>query len=194
MKTIKIFVLILSLLFLTNCGDALKYRKVDAKEYPPDPKLRVQKNMEEGRGFRLMGNSNNNNTNYNFASSNPLWRATLDTLDFMPLVSANYSGGIVITDWYSENNSPNQAIKISVRFLTNEIRSDALDINIFVKECSNNLSNCEVNQNEGELRTELALNILKKAAQYEQEGIEKFRKDNPYNVTTPTKEADKKTN
>ena len=193
MKTIKIFVLILSLLFLTNCGDALKYRKVDAKEYPPDPKLRVQKNMEEGRGFRLMGNSNNN-TNYNFASSNPLWRATLDTLDFMPLVSANYSGGIVITDWYSENNSPNQAIKISVRFLTNEIRSDALDINIFVKECSNNLSDCQVNQNEGELRTELALNILKKAVQYEQEGIEKFRKDNPYNVTTPTKEADKKTN
>ena len=190
MKTIKIFVLILSLLFLNNCGDALKFRKVDAKEYPPDPKLRVQKNMEEGRGFRLMGNSNNN-TNYNFASSNPLWRATLDTLDFMPLVSANYSGGIVITDWYSENNSPNQAIKISVRFLTNEIRSDALDINIFVKECSNNLSNCEVNQSEGELRTELALNILKKAAQYEQEGIEKFRKDNPYNVTTPTKEADK---
>ena len=194
MKTIKIFVLILSLLFLTNCGDALKYRKVDAKEYPPDPKLRVQKNMEEGRGFRLMGNSNNNNTNYNFASSNPLWRATLDTLDFMPLVSANYSGGIVITDWYSENNSPNQAIKISVRFLTNEIRSDALDINIFVKECSNNLSDCQVNQNEGELRTELALNILKKAVQYEQEGIEKFRKDNHYIVTTPTKEADKKTN
>ena len=194
MKTIKIFVLILSLLFLTNCGDALKFRKVDAKEYPPDPKLRVQKNMEEGRGFRLMDNSNNNNTNYNFASSNPLWRATLDTLDFMPLVSANYSGGIVITDWYSENNSPNQAIKISVRFLTNEIRSDALDINIFVKECSNNLSDCQVNQNEGELRTELALNILKKAVQYEQEGIEKFRKDNPYNVTTPTKEADKKTN
>jgi len=194
MKTIKIFVLILSLLFLTNCGDALKYRKVDAKEYPPDPKLRVQKNMEEGRGFRLMGNSNNNNTNYNFASSNPLWRATLDTLDFMPLVSANYSGGIVITDWYSENNSPNQAIKISVRFLTNEIRSDALDINIFVKECSNNLSDCQVNQNEGELRTELALNILKKAVQYDQERIERFRKDNPYNVTTPTKEADKKTN
>ena len=194
MKTIKIFVLILSLLFLNNCGDALKFRKVDAKEYPPDPKLRVQKNMEEGRGFRLMGNSNNNNTNYNFASSNPLWRATLDTLDFMPLVSANYSGGIVITDWYSENNSPNQAIKISVRFLTNEIRSDALDINIFVKECSNNLSDCQVNQNEGELRTELALNILKKAVQYDQERIERFRKDNPYNVTTPTKEADKKTN
>ena len=184
MKTIKIFVLILSLLFLTNCGDALKYRKVDAKEYPPDPKLRVQKNMEEGRGFRLMGNSNNNNTNYNFASSNPLWRATLDTLDFMPLVSANYSGGIVITDWYSENNSPNQAIKISIRFLTNEIRSDALDINIFVKECNNNLA-CQVNQSDGDLKMELASNILKKAALYEKNFAEQYKKNNPYTVTTP---------
>ena len=185
MKTIKIFVLILSLLFLTNCGDAFKFRKVDAKDYPPDPKLRVQKNMEEGRGFRLMGNSNNNNTNYNFASSNPLWRATLDTLDFMPLVSANYSGGIVITDWYSENNSPNQAIKISIRFLTNEIRSDALDINIFVKECNNNLANCQVNQSDGDLRMELASSILKKAALYEKNFAEQYKKNNPYTVTTP---------
>ena len=194
MKTIKIFVLILSLLFLTNCGDALKFRKVDAKEYPPDPKLRVQKNMEEGRGFRLMGNSNNNNTNYNFASSNPLWRATLDTLDFMPLVSANYSGGIVITDWYSENNSPNQAIKISIRFLTNEIRSDALDINIFVKECNNNLANCQVNQSDGDLRMELASNILKKAALYEKNFAEQYKKNNPYTVATPDNKRSKTTN
>ena len=64
----------------------------------------------------------------------------------MPLVSANYSGGIVITDWYSESNSPNESIKISVRFLTNEIRSDALDVNVFVKECSQNLTNCNINQ------------------------------------------------
>ena len=137
-------------------------------------------------------NSMKQNTNYEFASSNPLWRATLESLDFMPLVSANYSGGIVITDWYSENNSPNQSIKISVRFLSNEIRSDALDIKIFVKECLNDLTNCQVNQNEGELRTQLALNILKKAAKYEKEGIAQYKKDNPYTVYTPTKEADKK--
>ena len=55
---------------------------------------------------------------FDFASSNYLWRATLDTIDFMPLVSANYSGGIIITDWYSENNNPNEAIKISIRFLS----------------------------------------------------------------------------
>ena len=87
--------------------------------------------MEEGRGFRIMG-ENNKGTTYSFSTSNPLWRATLDTLDFMPLVSANYSGGIVVTDWYSENDSPEESIKISIRFLTNEIRSDALDINIFI--------------------------------------------------------------
>jgi hypothetical protein len=95
--------------------------------------------MNEGRGFRLMG-SNNKNTTYSFASSNPLWRATLDTLDFMPLVSANYSGGIVVTDWYSNNDAMNESIKISVKFLSNEIRSDALDIDVFLKTCSKDLS------------------------------------------------------
>ena len=75
--------------------------------------------------------------NFEFASSNELWRASLDVIDFMPLSSVNYSGGIIITDWYSENNSPNESIKISIRFLTNEIRSDALDIKIFNKKCEN---------------------------------------------------------
>lgn len=187
MKIFKVTTIItlLSLIFLTSCGDALKYRKVDAKEFPPDPKLRVQKNMEEGRGFRLMDNVNNRNNTYDFASSNPLWRATLDTLDFMPLVSANYSGGVVITDWYSENNSPDQAIKISVRFLTNEIRSDALDINIFVKECNSSLNNCQVNQSEGDLKMELASSILKKAAVYEKNSVEQYKKNNPYVYSTP---------
>ena len=57
----------------------------------------------------------------------------------MPLASVNYSGGIIITDWYSDNQNSNESIKISIRFLTNEIRSDALDIKIFYKKCKNNL-------------------------------------------------------
>ena len=140
--------------------------------------------MEEGRGFRLMGGKRSG-TSYEFASSNPLWKATLDTLDFMPLVSANYSGGIVITDWYSENNSPNEAIKITVRFLTNEIRSDALDVNVFVKECTQNSTNCSVNKKNDTLVAELKVNILKKASRYEKDRVEKFKKENPYNVSTP---------
>ena len=135
-------------------------------------------------------------TNYEFASSNPLWRATLDTLDFMPLVSANYSGGIVVTDWYSENNTPNESVKISVRFLTNEIRSDALDINIFLKKCSENLTNCSISKNNTDLVADLNLNILKKATKYQKDIIEKYKKENPYVVgdgnTKRKKREDKK--
>ena len=159
--------------------NALKPKKVSAKDFPPDPRKRVEKNINEGRGFRIMGGSNKG-TNYEFASANPLWRATLDTLDFMPLASANYSGGIVITDWYSENNSPNESVKISVRFLTNEIRSDALDINVYLKKCSDNLSNCSISKNNNDLVADLNLSILKRATKYQKEIIDKNKKENPY--------------
>ena len=188
MKIITIAISIIYLIFLTGC-EALKYKKVSAKEFPADPKERIKKNMEEGRGFRVMGGKNSGTT-YSFATSNPLWRATLDSLDFMPLVSANYSGGIVVTDWYSENNSPDESIKISIRFLTNEIRSDALDVNVFYKVCSKDLTNCRVSKKNNELVSEITLSILKKASLYEKERIEKYKKDNPYEVSTPTKERD----
>ena len=175
-----ILTLLSVLILLTQTGcQALKPKKVSAKDFPPDPQKRVQKNIEEGRGFRLMGGTKSG-TNYEFASSNPLWRATLDTLDFMPLASANYSGGIVITDWYSESGSPNEAVKISVRFLTNEIRSDALDINVFLKKCSQNLTNCSISKNNNDLVADLNLNILKKATKYKKDKIEKNKKENPY--------------
>ena len=191
MRLIVIFFALLSLAFQTACGP-LKYKKVSAKDFPPDPSLRVKKNMEEGRGFRLMNKIEGRGGSYEFASSNPLWRATLDTLDFMPLVSANYSGGIVVTDWYSENNSPEDSIKISIRFLTNEIRSDALDVNVFYKECNQDLTNCKINQRDNELVAQLTLSILKKAAKYEKQKIEKNKKENPYEVSTPSKKNNKK--
>tara|TARA_X000000950_G_C13883922_1_gene648069 strand:- start:464 stop:1048 length:585 start_codon:yes stop_codon:yes gene_type:complete len=188
-RQILIFLSILVLFTQAGC-EALKPKKVDAREFPPDPNERVKRNIEEGRGFRLMDKINTG-TNYEFASSNPLWRATLETLDFMPLASANYSGGIVITDWYSENNSPNESVKISVRFLTNEIRSDALDINVFIKKCSQNLTGCSVSKNNGDLVADLNLSILKKATKYEKKKLEKRRKENPY-IMGDTKRKNKK--
>ena len=182
-KNILILLSILILLTQTGC-EALKPKKVSAKDFPPDPRKRVEKNINEGRGFRLMGGSNTG-TNYEFASANPLWRATLDTLDFMPLASANYSGGIVITDWYSENNSPNESVKISVRFLTNEIRSDALDINVYLKKCSENSNNCSISKNNNDLVADLNLSILKKATKYKKEIIDKNIKENPYIIGDP---------
>jgi len=161
----------LTLGILLNSCEALKYKKTKAGEVPVSAKDRVKKNIEEGKGFRLMGKDNKGGT-FDFASSNELWRATLDTIDFMPLISANYSGGIIITDWYNDSASAGQSVKISIRFLTNEVRSDALDIKIFTKNCNTSLD-CKVVENKGTLVTELTKSILKKAAIYEKQSVKK---------------------
>ena len=164
-KTLKtiIFSILLTLL-LNSCGG--KFPGADARKYPDDPKLRVKKNLEEGRGFRLSESINNSGKGiFEFASSNELWRASLDTIDFMPLASVNYSGGIIITDWYSNDENSNESIKISIRFLTNEIRSDALDIKVFNKKCIT-LSNCVTSEKQGNINSELKEKILRTAALY----------------------------
>ena len=185
MKYLNVILLIFSLALLNSC-QALKYKKVSAKDYPPDPKLRIKKNMEEGRGFRLLDNIGGSGTGkFEFASSNPLWRATLDTISFMPLMSANYSGGIIITDWYSDNSDKNESVKISIRFLSNEVRSNSLDIKLFIKQCSTTLNNCEITENTGSIVKELNKSILKKAAIYEKQFKSKNKKE--YIVTeTPS--------
>ena len=162
----KIPLLLFGTLILLSSCEALKYKKVSAKDYPPEPEKRIKKNIEEGKGFRLMGKEKKGGV-FDFASSNPLWRASLDTINFLPLISANYSGGIIISDWYSAN-SENESIKITIRFLTNEIRADALDIKVFTKKCGIQ-SNCAVSESDGQIVKELKKNILKKAAIYEKE-------------------------
>jgi len=163
------------LISLNSCGGKLP--GADARKYPPNPDERVRKNIEEGRGFRLMDVDKGGSGNFEFASSNELWRATLDIIDFMPLALANYSGGIIVTDWYSEGSNLNESIKISVRFLTNEVRSDSLDIKIFYKKCSS-LENCAVTQQQGVLVAELNKKILSKAAVYKKQSKDKNYK--PY--------------
>ena len=101
-------IFLIFLILLNSCGKNF-FRGADARKVSPNPRERVQKNLEEGKGFRLsnsMGLGGNKGTNFEFASSNELWRASLDVLDFMPLTSANYSGGVIITDWYSEQGNP----------------------------------------------------------------------------------------
>ena len=181
------FSMFLSLICILLSGcQSLKYKKVDAKDFPPDPNERIVKNIEEGKGFRIMGNISNNNGNFEFASSNPLWKAALDTIDFMPLVSANYSGGIIITDWYTDSSTPDESIKLTIRFLTNEIRADALDIKVFVKKCQSNLIDCSIIEKEGQLKSDLSLNILKKATLYNKNLVKDNKKKNPYVLSEPS--------
>ena len=168
------------LIFLLLNGCSGKLPGADARKVPYDPKERVKKNLEEGRGFRLMdGLGSKKGGDFEFASSNELWRASLDVIDFMPLASVNYSGGMIITDWYSDN-SEQESIKISIRFLTNEVRSDALEIKVFYKTC-NTIGNCVVSQKPGKIVTELKKEILKIAAKYKEiDDKENFR---PYKMS-----------
>ena len=165
--------LLIALFTLSSCKTIENLPGGDARKNPPDPKLRVKKNLEEGRGFRLdnLGKSGKGG-DFMFASANELWRASLDTLDFMPLSSVNYSGGIIITDWYSDNNSLDESVKISIRFLTNEVRADALDIKVFYKKC-NQVASCKISQKTGSLSAELKKQILSKATIYKKQNDEK---------------------
>ena len=160
-------ILLFSLFFLNSCGGGFKLPGGDARTTPVNADDRVAKNLAEGKGFTLNEamKKNNRGGDFQFASSNELWRASLDIIDFIPLASANYSGGILITDWYSDGANSDTSIKISIKFLTNEIQSDALDIDIFYKTCEAN-NNCSIEKRESELQKELLKEILKKASLY----------------------------
>ena len=150
--------------FLSNCGI---YAPSDARTVSPNSKERVKKNLEEGKGWsmdKLKGGEGG--TGYQFASSNPMWRATLEILDFLPLSNVDYSGGIITTDWYNEGTASDESIKITVRFLTNEIRSDGIKIIVHKKRCAVQLS-CTISKISSVLEQELQVAILKKAVLFE---------------------------
>ena len=170
-----LFFFMLSGLFLSGCNGI---PGGDARKFPDDPELRVKKNLEEGRGFRVNDAFKSPKRGvFEFASSNELWKASLDVIDFMPLTSVNYSGGIIITDWYSNGNNQNESIKITIRFLTNEIRSDALDIKVFTRKCNKSLIDCKYLESNSNLVNELTKEILKKAALYKKQNLEKPAND-----------------
>ena len=170
--------LILLLLTFSGCSNNI-FRRADVKDTPINVNDRVKKNIEEGRGIRFGKGSSKGGT-FDFASSNELWRASMDVLDFVPFSNASYSGGILITEWFDGNsNDRNEKrdLKITVRFLTNEIRSDALDISIHERKCQSNGTSCSVNKIKSELEPQIGLAILKRAAILEKEKFSKNSKD-----------------
>ena len=174
----KIFFVVLSLallFFLTSCGKI--WDPADARKISPNSKERVKKNLEEGKGMSLKGLAGGSGSmgSYQFASSNPMWRATLEILDFLPLSNVDYSGGIITTDWYNEGTASDESIKITVRFLTNEIRADGVKIIVHKKKC-NIQQKCTVKKVSSALESELQLAILKKATIYEKDVVKKNKK------------------
>ena len=173
---------ILILSFLSSCGGIGKiWDPADARKVPANVNERVKKNLEEGKGFSIQGaqEGRGRGTSYQFASSNPMWRATLDILDFLPLANVDYSGGIITTDWYNEGLTSDESIKITVRFLTNEIRADGLKIVVHKKRC-NVQQNCAVKKISSNLEHELRVAILKKAVLFERadaKGKKKYKRN-----------------
>ena len=173
-KKFTVFFLTFLLLYISSCG---LYRPTDARKVPPSAEERIKKNREEGRGFSLSGITKNmKGGTFDFASSNELWRASMDVLDFAPFSNASYSGGILITEWFDGNSNTKDEIrdlKITVRFLTNEIRADALDINIHERKCKGSSINCNTKEIKSKLATEIKLAILKRAAYLKKNELKK---------------------
>ena len=154
----------LLILSLSQCGI---YRKTDSRKIPSNANDRVKKNIEEGRRIKFggAGGIGGGTGKFEFATSNELWRATLDVLDFVPLNNADYGGGIVITDWYNNSDNNNSSIKIMVQFLSNEIRADGIKVIVYNKSCKtvDQVANCKTNTSDGEVAKEIKLAILKEA-------------------------------
>lgn len=158
-KNYQFFILFLFFVCLNSCG---LYKKVDSS-VPIQGEERARKNIEEGRGVNIKSVLGGGKTNYEFSSSNPMWRASLEILDFLPLSTVDYSGGILITDWYNNSDNQNEAIKITIRFLNNEIASNNLKIIVHKKICESSI-NCRVSETNSIIKEELTKSILKKAA------------------------------
>ena len=165
-KTFKIICIICLFLNFASCGI---YKKVDARKVDPNAKKRAEKNIQEGRGVRLFDGARNlkNGGVFEFASSNPMWRASIKLLEFTPLSNVDYSGGIIITDWFYDDDEEDNSVKITVKFLSNEIRADGIDVIVYKKIC-NELNKCKVSRIESGLEKEIKLAILKEAAILEQ--------------------------
>ncbi len=177
MKNLSKIVFTFLLLFhLTSCGGIPK--PGDARKVSPNAKERALQNIKEGKGASLKNLTKNRSTNYEFSTSNPLWRATFDVIDFMPLVTVDYSGGMIITDWYTDSNTTNDSLKFTIRFLSNQVRSDSLKIIIHKKTCKTGQSNCIVTKIASKLENTIRSEIIKKAVVLESEAKKKKKGKN----------------
>ncbi len=174
----KILYLLIISSFLNGCGTGF-FNPDWSEPAEPDGKERARKNVREGKGIDL-GIGKSQGGDFLFASSNPMWRASLETIDFMSLSTVDYAGGLIITDWYSDAQS-NESVKITIKFLDNEIRVDAMEIDIHKRTCRTSNS-CIINKVETNLNSQIKEKILKKAALYEKKLKDRKLKNRPKKV------------
>ena len=165
----KISFVLISCILINHCGI---WDPADARKVPVNAKERVKKNIEEGKSVKFKNLNKGGSGNFSFASSNEMWRATIEILDFVPLANADYGGGVIITDWFNDSEKNNESLKIMVQFLSNELRADGLKVIIYKKDCGVE-KNCETSVSKSKLENEIKTAILKKAAIFKKEKSEK---------------------
>ena len=160
MRFLLFFILLLAVL---GCG---KFKAdvdpVTGKKIRKEPNLmkRGDDFADEQGGIFNSNRSSKGGTTYDFATSNIIWRAALESLDFVPLQSANYSGGVLITDWYSNDINSNESIKIEIRFLSDKTSPSSLKIISYKKICIN--SNCKIAKLSDSFNEKLLTSIMSK--------------------------------
>ena len=171
---IKNVLIIIALLSIFSCSSKTDPVTGEKVIIDPNPNNKAREFADKGGGIFGSIGKDKSNTNYDFATSNILWRATLKSLDFIPMINADYSGGVIIYDWYSENINSKEQIKITVKFLSNELRSDSIEITSHKKICDEN-NKCSVSILKNGLSNEIKDKILSSARSIK---IEEKRKDN----------------
>jgi hypothetical protein len=167
----------LLLLLFIGCFSCAKIDPVTGEKIliEPNPDKRAREVADKGGGiFSDLGKSKTSN-NFDFATSNPLWRATLKSLDFLPLVNADYSGGVIIYDWYSENLNSKEQIKVSIKFLSNDLRTDSLQITSHKRVCDEN-NKCFISKLNDNFSNEIKDTILTAARNLKIEEAKKEKK------------------
>ena len=124
---------ILALLF--SCS---KNENQSKEIFEPNVDKRARQEVEKG-GITIFGDRTGlgGGSNVKFANANVMWKATLQAMEEIPLSQTDYSGGIIITDWYGNinNSEKSKQIKITVRFLSDELSSSSLQIINHQKIC-----------------------------------------------------------
>ena len=155
MRGVTTGVLLLSLVGLTACSSL-------------GGGSRTFQSQEEGGGFRLFGGGKKarsaDGASPAISVNGYLWRATLDTLSFMPLASADPYGGVVITDWYVNPEKPDERFKCTVYILDSRLRADGLNVAVF-KQNKDAGGNWVDAASAGQTETDLENAILTKARQ-----------------------------
>jgi len=121
----------------------------------------VDKKVQAADGIFFGGGKDKDGTTYDFATSNVLWRASLDVISFMPLSNVSYSGGVITTDWYSSNVSK-EMIKINIRFLSDELQTSSVVVSGFNKKCDSQ-NNCTTTPTTNSINAPIKSKIIERA-------------------------------